>query len=163
VTVLRDPANAQRRPDAPVVADAPDTLFQARDAAGQRYRLQIAALEESRHDHTYPQPLYGLLDHLRGVHDRLLKAGRPYRVDGVRLVATVATEASAAAWPDGVPVPEINAATGYGQSDLHGAPARTVWRGVPRRDGSLWPAYRAPDGRVLRLAWRYLLPHELVG
>jgi hypothetical protein len=137
-------------------------LFQARDATGERYRIQVTALEESRHDHTYPQPLYGLLDHLRGVRDRLLRAGRPYRSEGVRLIATVANQASAAAWPGGVPVPVINAATGYGQSDLRGAPARTVSRDVPRRHGSLWPAYRTPDGHVVRLAWRYLLPHDLV-
>jgi hypothetical protein len=162
VAVLRNPANGRRRPGAPIIADAPATLFRARGAADKRYAIQAEALEESRRDHAYPRPLYALADHLSAVHHRLISAGRTYRADGVRLVAVPAEGASGAlTWPAGVPAPAISPTVGFGQSDLHGAPARTVTREIARRDPWDWPAYRTADGRILRVAWRYLLPHEL--
>jgi hypothetical protein len=162
VRVLGNRVNGRRRPGAPVIADAPATRFQVRAAAGTTYTIQADALEESRADRAYPNPLYELLDHLAVVRRRVVNDGRPYRREAVRLIAVVVDPppATVNAWPTGVRVPAISATAGYGQLDLHGAPAYAAVRAIPRRDPWQWPTYRTGDGQVLQCAWRYLLPHE---
>jgi hypothetical protein len=161
VAVLRNPANGRRRPGAPVIADVPDTRFQARDGL-HRYAIQAQGLPETRASHAYPQPLYGLLDRLTPVRDKALSSGTAYRGDGVRLVVVSATGTTGASpWPTGVPVPATSPDRVDAVRDLTGKPAHIVARVIPHRNTWDWQIYRTPDGRVLRAAWRYLLPHEL--
>ena len=159
VAVLRDPANGVRRPGAPVVADAPSTIFQARD--GQRlYKLQAKALGESRDFNAYPAPTYALLDRLTAIRDRVAEVGRPYRVAGVRMVVVRADDATGAiAWPRAIKVPTVDGVSGT--VDLKGTAANTVVRLMPRRDANDWQLYRTSNGRLLRATWRYLMPDEL--
>jgi hypothetical protein len=155
LTVLSNPANGRRRPGAPVIADVPSTLFRARDGR-RHYEIQADGLAETREHHAYPAPLYSLLDQLSAVRERIRTDGRPYRGDGVRLVAVQADgSAGSIAWPQGVRVPPVDAVL-----DLYGPSAATVVRRMPRRDPWQWQVYRVPDGRFLRATWRYLLPHE---
>jgi hypothetical protein len=163
LTVLRNPANGHRRPGAPVIADVPATVFQARGATGHRYSIRADGLAESRGSHAYPAPLYSLLDHLSSLRDRILKSGQQYRGSGVRLVAVPAPGATGAVrWPTGVPVPTLPDTGVSGYRDLGGTAARAVLDSMPRRDPWQWAVYRLPDGRLLRATWRYLLPHEPV-
>jgi hypothetical protein len=160
VTVLRNKANGHRRPGAPVIADVPDTVFEARDGS-HKYALQAQGLQETKDSHAYPQPLYGLLDRLTKVHDKALHAGLPYHGAGVRLVVVSATGTTGGtAWPAGVPVPATSPDRVDSVLDLTGAAARTAVRVIPHRNAWDWQIYRTRDGRVLRAAWRYLLPHE---
>jgi hypothetical protein len=160
--VLGNPANLRRRRGAPIIADAPATLFRASAPDGRRYRAQVEALEESRADRAYPRPLYGLLDRLTGVHGRVVTSGQPYRPDAVLLVVVGADPdpGTVPAWPDGVPVPALDGPLPYGLARLRGAVARRLVNAIPQGDPWQWPAFRTPDGRVLRAAWRRLLPHE---
>jgi hypothetical protein len=160
VTVLRNRANGHRRPGAPVVADVPDTRFEARDGS-HTYALQAQGLQETRDSHAYPQPVYGLLDRLTKVRDKALHAGLPYHGPGVRLVVVSATGTTGGtAWPAGVPVPTTSPDRVDSVLDLTGAAARTAARVIPHRNAWDWQIYRTRDGRILRAAWRYLLPHE---
>jgi hypothetical protein len=161
VTVLADPASTHRRPGAPIIADAPATRFAVRATHGTLFTAEVEALGEYRPDHAYPQRLYRLSDHLSAVHRRVLSTGATYRPAAVRLVAVVdsaSAPSTAAEWPQGIPVPRISQSAFVGQVALRGPVARTVIRKIPRRNP--WPAYRSSDGRLLRAAWRFLLPHE---
>jgi len=160
-TVLADPASTRRRPDVPVIADAPAARFMVRAANRRVYTAEVDGLDESREQHAYPQRLYRLSDHLSRVHHRVTTHGSPFDPAAVRLVAVVDTTSpspTAVPWPRGIPVPAIARDAFVGQIDLRGAAARTVKRSIPHR--TMWPEYRIGDGRLLRVAWRLLLPHE---
>lgn len=160
-TVLADPASTRRRPGAPIIADAPATRFAVRAAHGTLYTADVEALDEYRPGHAYPRRLYRLADHLGAVHRRVRSTGVAYQPAAVRLVAVAdsgSAPSTATAWPQGVPVPAISQDALVGQLALRGPVARAVIRTIPRRDP--WPAYRTGDGRLLRAAWRFLLPHE---
>jgi hypothetical protein len=164
-TVLADPANLRRRPGAPIIMDAPDTVFAVRTDTGRVYRAQVAALGESRTGRAYPHPLYALLDHLEAVRRRVRATGADYRPAAVRLVvAAVAPPGPSGVrpWPSGVPVPTLDPNLGIGVQNLRGDAARAVAHAIPRgRPASgPWAPYRTTDGRLLSAAWRYLLPHE---
>jgi hypothetical protein len=161
VTVLADPASIRRRPGAPIIADAPTARFAVRAADGVLYTAEVNGLDESRPVHAYPQRLYRLSDHLGVIHQRVLAGGTAYRPAAVRLVAVVdstSAPSTAAPWPSGLPVPEIPRDGFVGRIDLRGDPARVVIQRIPHRN--LWPRYRTADGRLLRAAWRFLVPHE---
>ena len=160
-TVLADPASTRRRPDVPVIADAPAARFVVRAANRRVYTAAVDGLDESREQHAYPERLYRLSDHLSRVHRQVTSHGAPFAPAAVRLVAVVDTTVpspSAGPWPRGIPLPVIAPDAFFGQVDLRGAAARTVKRSIPHRN--LWPEYRIGDGRLLRVAWRLLLPHE---
>jgi len=159
--VLADPASTRRRPGAPVIADAPAARFAVHAANGRHFTAAVDGLEESRPQHAYPQRLYALSDRLSKVRLRVTSRGAPFEPAAVRLVAVVDSapgSSGAARWPRGIPVPAIAHDAYIGQVDLRGPAARTVKRSIPRR--SPWPEYRTADGRVLRVSWRFLLPHE---
>ncbi|WP_432827434.1 hypothetical protein [Dactylosporangium sp. CA-092794] len=159
-TVLRDPANARRRPGAPQIADLPSTVFTAR-TNGRKFSATFEGLEETRRDKAYPAPAYALLDHLAQLRDRTNRTGSPFHPDAVRMVATLlGPAASAQPWPAGVPVPHFRKDEFVVQLDLRGREARALTRAVPHPDLAQWPVFRLPDGRRVQLNWRYLLPHE---
>jgi hypothetical protein len=163
LTVLRDPANTRRRPGAPILADAPETLFMVKAGGGTVYTAQVDALRESPPDDAYPRPLYQLVDHLTTVQHRVLTIGAPYRPNAVRLLTVPDAEpppTTTPAWPARIPTPPIPAGALYGQLDLRGATAREVARTIPRNDTWQWPSFRTSEGHAVRAAWRYLLPHE---
>jgi hypothetical protein len=160
VTVLADPASTRRRPGAPVIADAPTTRFVVR-SGGRLYTANVDALNEYQPEHAYPARLYRLSDHLGAVRHRVLSTGVAYRPAAIRLVAIVESgpaSSTVVAWPYGVPMPAIAPGSIFGLVALRGPTALTAVRAIPHRD--LWPVFRSPDGRLLRVAWRYLLPHE---
>ncbi|MEV6923017.1 hypothetical protein AB0M46_00690 [Dactylosporangium sp. NPDC051485] len=163
-TVLRDPANACRRPGAPIVADVPSTVITARDN-GRRYSGSFEGLEETRRDRAYPPPAYALLDHLTQLRDRVNRAGTRFQPEAVRVVVTLIdaaqpTTATLRPWPQGVPVPQLGKNEFVARMDLRDRQARALIRAVPHPDLSQWPVFRLPDGRRAQLNWRYLLPHE---
>jgi hypothetical protein len=163
-TVLRDPANARRRPGGPIIADVPSTVFTAR-THGRRFSASFEGLEETRRDRAYPLPVYALLDHLTHVRDRVNRVGTPWRPDSVRLIANRLEAAQpistpVADWPAGVPVPYFGKDEYLAQLDLRGRTARALVRAVPHPDVAQWPVFRLPDGRRAQVNWRYLLPHE---
>lgn len=162
LSVLRDPASTRPLPDAPVIADAPETRLTVRTGHRTLVR-QVSALGESRSSGAYPERLYDLVDHLTAVRDRVLSRGTPYRPAAVRLVVVTETgtpTGTPTPWPAGVPVPATGGHLGYGRADLRGSSARRAAAAIPHRDTWTFTAFRLPDGRVLRAAWRYLLPHE---
>ncbi|GAA0728608.1 hypothetical protein GCM10010199_41920 [Dactylosporangium roseum] len=166
-TVLRDPANARRRPGAPVVADVPWTVFTAR-TPGRRYSLRFEGLEETRQDRAYPTPVYSLLDHVTRLRDRTTEVGSAWRPDAVRMIAvmldpaqpTGGTGTQPVPWPAGVPVPHPGKDEFVALLDLRGRQARALVRAVPHPDPAQWPVFRAPDGMRMQVNWRFLLPHE---
>ncbi|MFG2039469.1 hypothetical protein [Dactylosporangium sp. NPDC048998] len=163
-TVLRDPANARRRPGAPIVADVPSTVITAR-TNGRRLRLSFDGLEETRRDRAYPPPAYSLLDHLTQLRERANRSGTPWRPDAVRLVATLLepaqpTTVPVSNWPAGVPVPHFRKDEFVTRMDLRDRSAPALIKAVPRPDQAQWPLFRLPDGRRAQLSWRFLLPHE---
>jgi hypothetical protein len=81
--VLADPANL-RRAGAPVIMDAPDTVFAVRTDTGRVYRAQATAIEESRTVRSYRHPLYALLDHLEAIRRLVNATGTDYRPAGRR-------------------------------------------------------------------------------
>ncbi|MER7002034.1 hypothetical protein ABT297_03175 [Dactylosporangium sp. NPDC000555] len=163
-TVLRDPANARRRPGAPILADVPSTVLTAR-TNGRRFRLSFEGLEETRRDRAYPPPAYSLLDHLTQLRDRVNRSGAPWRPDAVRLVASLVeparpTTGPVANWPAGVPVPRFRKDEFVTRMDLRDRPARALIKAIPNPDRAQWPVLRLPDGRRAQVSWRFLLPHE---
>lgn len=162
VRVLHNPANTRRNPDAPAVADVPETRFTVRSTHGTMTR-QVMALGESRTELDYPAPLYQLADRLIALRTRVMTRGTPYRPAAVRLVVVADTQPDfgvTRAWPREVPVPALKRDLGLGQLHLYGAAARTVARTIPRPDAWSFSPYRLGDGRTVRVAWRYLLAHE---
>jgi len=161
--VLRDPANARRRPGAPMIADVPSTVFTAR-ANGRRFRLQFVGLEETRQDRAYPMPAYSLLDHAAQLYDRADRTGSPWRPDAVRLIAVVIDPATPAGppppWPAGVPVPQLRKDELVAQLDLRDRQARALIHALPHPDSVQWKVFRTPDGTLMQVNWRYRLPHE---
>lgn len=161
VRVLRNPANGRPRPGAPIVADVPDTVLRARDGHGRQYRLQASGVTETRDDHVFPPALYALIDHLTALHERAVRSGTVYRSDTVRLITTAAeVTTGATAWPVGVPSPAVDPDHPFSVTDLHGAAARRAARAFPPARTWQWPLYATPDGTLVRVAWRYLLPRE---
>lgn len=162
-TVLRDPANARRRPGAPIVADVPSTVFTAR-ANGRKFSLTFEGLEETRRDKAYPTPAYSLLDHLTQLRDRANRGGAAFHPDAVRAIVVLLDAARPTTgvqpWPAGVPVPRFRKDEFLAQLDLRDRQARALMRAVPHPDQSQWPVFRLPDGRRAQLNWRYLLPSE---
>ena len=163
-TVLRDPANARRRPGAPIIADVPSTVFTAR-ANGRKFSLTFEGLEETRRDKAYPTPAYSLLDHLTQLRDRANRAGSPFHPDAVRVVvvllqAAQPTTPTVQPWPSGVPVPHFRKDEFMTQLDLRDRQARALMRAAPHPDTAQWPVFALPDGRRAQLSWRFLLPHE---
>ncbi|WP_432988303.1 hypothetical protein [Dactylosporangium sp. CA-233914] len=163
-TVLRDPANARRRPGAPIIADVPSTVFTAR-TNGRKFSLRFEGLEETRRDKAYPPPAYSLLEHLTQLRDRVNRSGAQWHPDAVRLVANLmqAAQPSTGAvppWPAGVPVPQFRKDEFLAQLDLRDRQARALMRALPHPDQAQWPVHRLPDGRRAQVSWRFLLPHE---
>ncbi|WP_433615158.1 hypothetical protein ACQP2P_10730 [Dactylosporangium sp. CA-139114] len=163
-TVLRDPANARRRPGAPMIADVPSTVFTAR-TNGRKFSLQFEGLEETRRDRAYPTPAYSLLDHCTQLLDRVNRAGTAWHPDAVRMIVVLLDAAQPVttpvrAWPAGVPVPQLRKNEFLAQQDLRDRQARALQRAVPHADTVQWPVFRLPDGRRAQINWRFLLPHE---
>jgi hypothetical protein len=171
-TVLRDPANARRRPDAPIIADVPSTVFTAR-TGGRKFTQTYEGLEETRRDRAYPAATYALLDHLTLVRARALRDGTAWKPDAVRAIAILMEPAQPTAggnpgpartpvpaWPSGVPVPHFGRDEWVARMDLRNADARALVHAVPNPDPGQWPVFRLPNGRQAQLNWRRLLPHE---
>jgi hypothetical protein len=156
--VLSNPANGVRRPGSPQVADVPSTKFTAR--RGRRtWSIEAEALGVLREYRAYPRPMYALLDRFTAHRDHVLRTGRPFTPDAVKLV-TVRVEQPPALpvrpWPADVPIPAPAKDTVFRTLDLYGARARAVVRAMPPS----FTTFRAPDGTFLSAGWRRLLPHE---
>jgi hypothetical protein len=89
--------------------------------------------------------------------------GAPYAPDAVRLI--VVRDANplgiARLWPPAIPVPVLRRGTTWTQTDLTGALATAVARGLPHDGPADWRTYQLLDGSRLAATWRRLLPHEL--
>jgi hypothetical protein len=89
--------------------------------------------------------------------------GTPYAPDAVRLIVVKDPNTTGVPrpWPQTVPVPVLRRGTTWTQTDLTGAAAAAVARGMTHDDPADWHTYRMPDGSHLTATWRRLLPHEL--
>jgi hypothetical protein len=89
--------------------------------------------------------------------------GTPYAPDAVRLyvVRDPNPPGPAHAWPTAVPIPLLRRGTTWTQTDLTGAEASAVTRGLPHGGPADWRTYRLKDGSTIAATWRRLLPHEL--
>ncbi|GAA0510903.1 hypothetical protein Ade02nite_45680 [Paractinoplanes deccanensis] len=164
VRVLREPGNGKLLlgPGDPQIADAPTSHFEAR-WRGRTLRLDAYALTAYREFGGYAKPTYDLYDELMACRAGVRRRGVAHRPDAVRLVAVLAgggAVSETAPWPAGVVRPSFGADDWWSSRDLRGQRARAVVRGLPRRDVWDWRSYRLPDGRVVSVTWRRLLPHE---
>jgi hypothetical protein len=140
------------------VMDAGATVIGIRTTAG-RQAVSADALSEL-HD-AYPAGLYDAQDLLSSRADTVMRQGADYTADRIRLFAQPAGQdgGTAGVWPHGMAVPQTEDRYGVQYVDLAGPSAATVI-GAVRADPINWVALRSPSGEVLRLSWRYLLPHE---
>ncbi len=160
---LRDPAAAQRRDGVTPASGAPTTVLAVRSRDDER-TAEAAALDELRDEDGYPEEIYDARDRVAEMHEQVVSSGQPYTANRVRLVAEASrtSQPEVQMWPESVSVPACDGPGGIGTVDAEGQHARDIVR-LLARDLDLngaWPAYRAPDGRVLCAAWRYLLPDE---
>jgi hypothetical protein len=118
----------------------------------------------------YPDRLVAAYDRLARVLRQALRATEPYRSGAVRLLVVpwVGVGPAAPPWPPAVPVPPVlpRDRLGVRQADLTGRAAAAVaatWPAPPGSGGvASHPAFthRLPDGHVVLVQWRYLLPSE---
>jgi len=144
------------------VMDAPTSVLTVRAADGAPRRVSAAGLAELAG--AYPAELTQAWSRITVLAQRVITTGSDYRADRVRLVGALAAEPTGAVrvWPAGVSVPPSAAQDGSMVLDVTGPTAAAVVRQVPRDAAASgrWPLYRTPQGKVVALAWRYLLPHE---
>jgi hypothetical protein len=158
---LRDATAAGKRGNLGV-ADAPSTELLVR--ADKPYSLTVEALDEVRGDGIYPDALYQARDRLDQMYRNVVAGKRAYTSPRVRVVAVPVeggTDTTAPVWPADVPEPGTQR-EGFLTSDLTGSQAVAAVARLPVRPAAgSWPVYRSRvDGRLLRAAARYLLPHE---
>lgn len=147
------------------VVDTPTTVFTVH-AGGQKLEASAVGLDELRGQERYSDSLYDVRDRLGAVHKQVITTAQPYLSDRVRVVAVEAgkidEDTEIRDWPTGVPVPADAGPTGGVIADLGEQAARDAVRLLTRDlDGrGAWPTYRTAGGRLVRAAWRYLLPDE---
>lgn len=145
-------------PEGQFVADAPSTVLQVRTATGlQSVEAYALGIVEG-----YPHRLVAAQDRLETLAQRVVGGGGPYRADRVRLVAEERFEADRVRdWPAEVPLPTVNA-MGVRVADLGGVTAIALVGAIPQvgEESGVWPVLRLPDGSLVGVAWRYLLPDE---
>ena len=158
------PATATPRPGGPQVADAATSVLEVRGADGRLQSVQAYALEIVQ---GYPRSIYAARDRLAPLAERVARDGVPYTSDRIRLVAERREEAGAgstvAPWPAGVPVPStVDGQSGVRVLDLAGVQSEAAALALPRDlvQPGTWPLRRTPDGGLLAVSWRYLLPGE---
>jgi hypothetical protein len=142
------------------VADAPSTVLQVRTASGEVQSVSAYALGIVE---GYPRPLVQARERLESLAKRISTDGTVYTGERVRLVAEERPEGSnaAAGWPATLAVPPENMA-GVRVADVEAAAAVAVVGSVPPVYdlSGPWTVLRLPDGSLVGVAWRYLLPDE---
>ncbi|MER7002717.1 hypothetical protein ABT297_06685 [Dactylosporangium sp. NPDC000555] len=170
---------AQKKPAVtPTIVDAPVTKVSVWSPSGP-LTFTAEGLDEVKADHLYADVLYVARDRLAAVHKTVSATAQPYLATRVRVVAVpvldgtagspgigpIAADPSASAlmtaWPADVSLPTTDR-EGLRKADLDGDAARVAVRMLTRDldQRGAWPAYRMPDGAVVRASWRYLLPSE---
>ena len=141
------------------VADAPSTVLEVRSPAGGVQSVSAYALGIVD---GYPDALVAARDRMAHLAERVTQQGTVYTGQRVRLVADARSEGTVVMdWPAAVPVPPANPA-GVRVADLEGDAAAALVSAIPpvqELDGP-WPVLRLPDGSLVGVAWRYLLPDE---
>jgi hypothetical protein len=141
------------------VADAPSTVLQVRTATGEVQSVQAYALGIVD---GYPRELVAARGRLENLAKRITTDGTVYTGARVLLVAEERSDATVVAdWPATLPVPPVNSA-GVRVADVNAADAAALLKVVPPvyELSGPWPVLRLPDGSLVGLAWRYLLPDE---
>ena len=141
------------------VADAPCTVLEVRSPAGGVQSVSAYALGIVD---GYPETLVAARDRLAALAERITQQGTVFTGPRVRLVADERTEGTVVMdWPAAVPVPPKNTA-GVRVADLDGAAASALVNAIPpvQELNGPWPVLRLPDGSLVGVAWRYLLPDE---
>lgn len=141
------------------VADAPSTVLEVRTPAGGVQSVSAYALGIVD---GYPEALEDARDRMASLAERVTQQGTVFTGQRVRLVAEERTDGKVVMdWPAAVPVPPKNSA-GVRVADLDGPSAAALVDAIPpvqELDGP-WPVLRLPDGSLVGVAWRYLLPDE---
>jgi hypothetical protein len=162
VEVIKDRRNSTRRPGAPIVADVPFDDLNVHDEKNNVFTASLEGWVLGRDQRIFPAPMYALYDHVSTVCRKVRREGKAFRRDAVLLVAVHldVKPDDAKRWPDGVPLPAVDAEHIYRERKLRGRDARAVRRLVARAGDGMWPHYRTGDGKFVSVNWRYLLPHE---
>ncbi|GAA2634816.1 hypothetical protein GCM10010399_79380 [Dactylosporangium fulvum] len=156
-------SGAQKKPTVtPTMRDALVTKVSVWSESGT-LSFSAEGLDEAKTDHLYADVLYTARDRLAAVYKTVSATAQPYLATRVRVVAVPVDGdvAGVTAWPTEVALP-ASGDGGLRKADLDGDAARGAVRMLTRDldQRGAWPAYRIPDGTLVRASWRYLLPNE---
>jgi hypothetical protein len=158
------PGQVPRPQDVAGIADAATTKLAVATTDGRMQSVSAYALGETR---DYPKQLRTARDRLARVADRVKRDGTSYTADHVRLVTAhqrYDNRGSVRPWPETVAVP-----AGAGRESLmtttttlSGQAATAVVQAMPPRrpSGPGYGLWRLPNGKIVAVYWRYVLPDE---
>jgi len=143
---------------AELVMDATTTVLRVRLADGGVQSVDAYALSLDT-DLDYPGRLVAATNLMKEMRQRVADHGTAYTANAVRVVAELGGGGtSVPEWPATVPVPS-GASGVYVLDRTEAAPVVAQWP-TGSTDGYAWPEARLPDGTIVAVAWRYLLPSE---
>jgi hypothetical protein len=146
--------------DGELVMDASTTVLRVRLADGGVQSVSAYALFVDE-DFGFAQRLVAAKKLMTQVRQRVTDQGTPYASDQVRLVAERIDNGASPLgdWPASVPVP-VSASPGvYVIERTDAGPVVAQWPSEHTSSFGGSPL-RLPDGTVVRVMWRYLLPSE---
>lgn len=139
------------------VADATDAVLRVRLADGALQSVTAYALEP---DLGYPARLVAAKQRMTELWRRVMDRGTPYASAQVRVVGdpTQYAGGQASAWPRSVPLPAATPDSwGTKLYVIEATDAGAVKAAWP---ANRWTASTLPDGTVINVSWRYLVPGE---
>jgi hypothetical protein len=142
-----------------VVMDAPDTVITV--AVGDEQH-EVAANALDFEELGYPAGLRQASTMLTALGDRVRAEGEPWTSERIKVVATgPAGEGDSLTWPAAVEVPAdllVGTVSTTSSTTMDGADAEAVAAVLGTQH--FFQQVELPDGTVVSLAWRPLLPHE---